>query len=655
VAYAVGIGAYFALPEEPTRTAWAALGLVLAAGLALAATRLRHRPLLLAALALLAGIGVAGLRTAAVADPILPFRYYGPIEGRIVVIDRSQSDKPRLTLDRVVLRDVPPDRTPGRIRVSLHGEQGWITPEPGLTVILTGHLSAPEGPMEPGGFDFQRQAFFDGLGAVGYTRTPVLALRPAEEGRAGLFVYRLRMAITQEITETIPGPAGGFAAAITTGVRATIDAETTEALRISSLQHILSISGLHMVLVTGFVFGLVRVAIAAIPPLALRLPAKKIAAAAALVAGAAYLALSGMDVPAERAFVQVAVVLVAVLFDRRALTLRAVALAAVIVLTFRPEALTEPGFQMSFAATIALVAGFEAWRDRETRLPRMARPLAALLLSSLIAGFATAPFAASHFNQLQHYGLLANTLAVPVMGMLVMPAAVLAALLAPFGLHEIGLRLMEPGINWILFVARTVAALPGAVSHVPTPQPLVMPLVALGALWLVLWQGRARATGLAPVVLAFLLWTQVERPAVLVSPSGALVGVLTPEGRALSKPRGDGFAAETWLENDGAPAPQEDAAARAGFTGPPGAQTFTLGETTAIHLTGRGAADRVAEACATHALVILAAPAPAPGPCTIVDEESLALTGALAIYADADGPRTVTVRDSAGHRPWNTP
>ncbi len=649
----MGIGAYFALPSEPGGAAWVLLGLVLVSGLVLSATRLRHQPLLLAALALLAGLGIAGLRTAAVADPILPFRYYGPIEGRIVVIDRSQSDKPRLTLDRVVLRDVAPDRTPARVRVSLHGEQGWVTPEPGLTVILTGHLSAPEGPVEPGGFDFQRQAFFDGLGAVGYTRTPVLALRPAEEGRAGLLVYRIRMAVTREIVETLPGPAGGFAAAITTGVRATIDAETTQALRISSLQHILSISGLHMVLVTGFVFGLVRLAIAALPPLALRLPAKKFAAAAALVAGALYLALSGAEVPAERAFVQVAVVLVAVLFDRRALTLRAVALAAVIVLTLRPEALMEPGFQMSFAATVALVAGFEAWRARERRLPRLARPIAALLLSSLIAGTATAPFAAAHFNQIPHYGLLANTLAVPVMGMLVMPAAVLAALLAPFGLHEIGLRLMQPGIEWILLVARSVAALPGAVSHVPSPQPFVMPLVALGALWIVLWQGRGRAVGLAPVAAALALWTQVERPAVLVSPSGALVGVLTSEGRALSKARGDGFAAETWLENDGAPATQEDAHARPGFGGDPGAVTFAVGEATAIHLTGRGAAGRLAEACEVHALVVLAGRGDVTGPCRVIDETSLARSGAVAIYAGEGALRAVTVRDRAGHRPWN--
>jgi competence protein ComEC len=188
VAFAVGIGVYFSLPAEPTGRAWALLGAALAAGVLLAATVLRHSPLLLALLAALAGAGIAGLRTASVDEPVLAFRYYGPIEGRIVGIDRSRADKPRLTLDRVVLRDVPPERTQARVRVSLHGDQRWIAPEPGLTVILTGHLSATEGPVEPGGFDFQCQAFFDRLGAVGYTRTPVLASRAAEEGRAGLFI-----------------------------------------------------------------------------------------------------------------------------------------------------------------------------------------------------------------------------------------------------------------------------------------------------------------------------------------------------------------------------------------------------------------------------------------------------------------------------------
>jgi competence protein ComEC len=526
-------------------------------------------------------------------------------------------------------------------------------PEPGLTVILTGHLSAPDGPVEPGGYDFRRQAWFDGLGAVGYTRTPVLTLRPAEEGRAGLLIYRIRMAVTAEILEVLPGPVGGFAAAITTGVRSTIDAETTEALRISSLQHILSISGLHMVLVTAFVFAVVRYGMAAIPPLALRLPAKKIGAGAALVAGALYLALSGSDVPAERAYIQVAVVLVAVLLDRRALTLRAVALAALIVLTLRPEALTEPGFQMSFAATVALVAAFEAVRDVErAHVHRWARPVTALVLSSFVAGSATAPFAAAHFNQIPHYGLLANTLAVPVMGMLVMPAAVLAAVLAPFGLHWIGLWLMRPGIEWILFVAHWVAGLPGAVSFAPSPPASVMPLIALGGLWVILWQGRGRALGVLPIALAAALWATVQRPDVLIAGSGGLVGAMTPEGRALSKARGDGFAAETWLENDGDPAGQEAAFARSGLTGEEGARTLSAGGMRVVHLTGRGAAEALPGVCANGAVVVLTAEAEATGDCTLLDAARLRRTGTVALYAGPEGVRMQTVRDWVGERPW---
>jgi len=655
VAYAAGIGIYYSLGEEPTRLAWGLVAAALAAGLLLAARVPLNAPLLLALLAALAGLGVAGLRTAYVAEPVLGFRYHGPIEGRIVGIDRSRSDKPRLTLDRVVLREVPPARTPARVRVSLHGDQRWLVPEPGLTVGLTGHLSPPEGPVEPGGFDFQRQAFFDRLGAVGYTRTPVLALRAAEQGRAGLFIYRTRMAITGAVLEGVPGRAGAFAAAITTGDRSAIDAETLEDLRASNLAHLLAISGLHMGLLTAFVFAAVRLGIAGVPPLALRVPGKQIAAVVALAAGAVYLALSGGNVATERAFIMVAVVLAAVLFDARALTLRAVALAGLIVLTLRPEALTEPGFQMSFAATVALIAVFSRLRDLETgRIPRWTRPVFALVVSSAVAGLATAPIAASHFNQVPHYGLLANTLSVPLMGAVIMPAAVLAAVLAPFGLHGIGLAIMRPAIEWILMIAEWVAGMEGALSFVPAPQPFVIPALALGALWVILWQGRARLAGVLPVAAALLLWTQIDRPDVLVSPSGALVGVLTPEGRALSKPRGDGFAAGSWLENDGDPVEQETAHARAGFGGEAGALSFALGEGAAIHLSGRGAADRVEAACAGASLVILAAEAEEPAGCTLIHARTLTQTGALAIYAKGDTFRTVTVRETVGRRPWNS-
>jgi competence protein ComEC len=461
------------------------------------------------------------------------------------------------------------------------------------------------------------------------------------------------MAITAAVIDGVPGRAGAFAAAITTGDRSAIDAGTLEALRASNLAHLLAISGLHMGLLTAFVFGAVRVGIAAVPPLALRVPGKKVAAVVALAAGAVYLALSGGNVATERAFVMVAVVLAAVLFDRRALTLRAVALAALIVLTLRPEALTGPGFQMSFAATVALIAAFGQLREIEaSRLARWAGPVFALFVSSAVAGLATAPIAASHFNQVPHYGLLANMLAVPVMGTVIMPAAVVAAVLAPFGLHGIGLAIMRPAIEWILVVAEWVAGMEGALSFVPAPQPPVIPVLVLGALWLVLWQGRARLAGVVPMAAALLLWTQVQRPDAIVSPTGGLVGVLTPEGRALSKPRGDGFAAASWLENDGDPATQEAAAARGGFAGQGGRLDFALGAAKAVHLSGRGATDRVGEACAEAGIVILAATADRPPGCTLLDAARLTETGAVALYAAPEGVRMLTVRDRTGRRPW---
>ncbi|MBT8408343.1 MAG: ComEC family competence protein, partial [Alphaproteobacteria bacterium] len=591
----IGIALYFSLRFEPEPGHWLALGLLGGACLALLRIAPGAGAFGLGAALVITGLGLAGLRAHMLAGPVLGFRYYGPVEGRIIAIDRSASDKVRLTLDRVVLKRLAAARTPHRVRVSLHGQQGFFAPVPGQTVILTGHLAAPSGPAEPGGFDFQRHAWFQRLGAVGYTRTPALLLRPAEDGARGLFVQRLRQAISARVQEALPGRTGTFAAAITTGDRSGMDTATLAALRASNLAHLLAISGLHMGLLTGFVFAAIRLGLALVPWAALRWPCHKIAAGGALVAGAIYLALSGGNVATERAFIMVAMMFLAVLFSRRAITLRAVALAAVLVLTLRPEALMGPGFQMSFAATTALVAAFGAmrgWRWQQA-LPGWARPVLGLFVSSLVAGLATAPIAAAHFNQVPHYGLIANLVSVPLMGAAIIPAAVLAALLSPFGLEAAGLALMAPGIDWILAVADRIAGLPGALSRIVAPPGAVLPLIALGGLWAVLWRGPARHAGPVAVLAAFALWSQAERPALLISSNGGLLGLLTEEGRALSKPRGDGFTAGIWLENDGDPASQDIAAQRAGIAPGKGDARVTLGPHRITHLTGRGAAERV--------------------------------------------------------------
>lgn len=656
VFFAIGIAVYFGLRVEPGP---AVFGCFAGGGLiALLFARVLPegwRPICFATALVAAGFCIAGARTHLVAKPVLSFRYYGPIEGRIVEIDRSASDAVRLTLDRVVLEDLSPGRTPAHVRVSLHGEQGFITPEPGQVVILTGHLSPPSGPVEPGGFDFRRMAWFEGLGAVGYTRTPVLLGRPAEAGTAGLWIYRQRVAISRAVQDRLPGEVGAFAAAIMTGDRSGIGAETLADVRASNLAHLLAISGLHMGLLTGFVFAVIRYGLALLPGAALRWPVKKVAAAGALPVAAAYLALSGGNVATERAFIMVAVMLVAVLLDRRALTLRAVAIAALIVLLLRPEALSGPGFQMSFAATTALVAVFGALRQVDLpRMPRWLRPVGAVTLSSLVAGLATAPFAAAHFNQIAHYGLLANVLSVPLMGMLVMPAAVLAALLAPLGLATVGLWLMGLGIRWILGVAHWVSAQQGALSHVPSPGWEVLALLSLGGLLVVLWQGRMRWAGLAPAALAFILWAQVERPALLIADSGALIGVLGPEGRSLSKERGDGFAATAWLENDGAPVDQARAFGRPGLELQGRQVGAEIAGVRVLNVRGRTGLAALVD-CNGAGILVLNQRDAEPRSCEVFDIDRLRREGAVAGYVDGGKLRLVTVRDVTGDRLWNAP
>ena len=536
---AMGIGGYFLLKFEPSTAHFMWIFGAVGAALLLAIwLPYAVRPFAWAIALVCLGVILAGVRAHSKAEPVLGWRYYGPIEGRIVGVDRSSSDALRLTLDQVRLKRVSPERTPARVRLSLHGDQRWITPEPGLWVMTTGHLSPPGGPVEPGGFDFQRHAWFLQLGALGYTRNPVL-IRAPPNGTQRLFAAR--MALSQHVQDRLPGEAGAFAAAIMTGDRSGIHLDTLKDLRVSNLAHLLAISGLHMGLLAGFVFATLRYGFALIPPLALRLPVKKLSAVIAMIVAAGYLALSGGNVATERAFVMVAVALVAVLLDRQVFSLRAVALAAVIVLCLRPEALLGPGFQMSFAATTALVATFGWIRDAQLPYgPRWLRPVTAVVISSFVAGAATAPIAAAHFNQIAHYGLIANLLSVPLMGILVMPAAVVAALLMPFGLDGFALWFVGQGVAWILGVAHWVSALDGARGVVVSPAPMVLPLLAFGCLVAVLWQRRLRFAGVVPAMAALWLWVQTERPEVLIAENGALVGVMTPEGRALSRAKGSG-------------------------------------------------------------------------------------------------------------------
>lgn len=653
----IGIGLWFALPFEPNTGHYAA---VLALGMASAAAIWRGpdlgRPIFMSALCLAMGFGAAGLRGAFVAAPMLEFRYYGPVQGRVVQIDRSQSDALRITLDRVILGDVAPARTPKTVRISLFDTPA--APEMGAVVMLTAHLSAPEGPTEPGTFDFRRMAYFMGLGAVGYTRSPVLLWDAPQAGQQ--WVDRLRSRIAEAMNAAMPSQAGAFATGAMTGDRSAITQDTVAALRDSNLAHLLAISGMNLAFLAGFVFMLIRYGVALVPRAALRVNAKKIAAVVALGVALFYWLLSGANVSTTRAMLMISVMLGAVLLDRRGISMRAVAISAIVLLLVQPESLLDPGFQLSFAATAALVGGYGAL-DRAIlrgRAPRWTMPIYALVLTSVVAGLATAPYAGAHFNRFTDYGLVAN-LATSWMMSVLMAGGVIAALLSPFGAQAPAMWLMERAGDWILFVAHWVAGLEGAVTAIPAPSAAVLPLISLGGLWVLVWQGQRRLLGLPVLALAFGLWAATPRPDLLISADGRVAGVMQGGARALSHAKGAGFAVKTWLENDGDLALQQDGAARAGFSGPKDARAFAIGPYRAVLLSGKGVAGAYPAACAGHDIVILPAafdPAllgPLDGPCLRLDRSVLDQTGVLA--GNLQDGKLILTPTHAVQRQWSAP
>lgn len=681
---ALGVGLWFSLPFEPGRIAYLlALGLIVAAVMAwLLMPRLvgsgrigwtagdQARLVALAALLAASGFCLSGFRSWSVAAPILEFRYYGPVEGRVVEIDRSSRDRFRLTLDRVVLSDVPPARVPARVRISLF--DAAPLPVPGQRVMLSAHLGPPNGPTEPGGFDFRRMAWFEGLGAIGYARTPVLTVEPPEPGGA-LALHRLRMDLAQGMRDSIGGQAGAVAAALMTGDRSGIEERTNDVMRASNLYHIVSISGLHMTMLAGFVYAGLRLFGVVVQALGLWQGGglHKWAAGGALLAAGIYLWLSGGGVATERSFVMVAVMLLAILADRRAVSLRTVAVAAVVILARTPEGLTSPGFQMSFAATVALILSQGPWLAVAPGLPAWTRPVAMLLLSSLVAGLATSPLAAAHFGRMTQYGLLANLLVVPVVGVLVMPGGVMAAVLAPLGLAQPALWVMGLGVKWMLFIAEWVAGLGGAVTLVRLPPPLVVPLLGIGSCLLLLAPALA-AQGLSPrrpwrrmlgagmLLAALLLWLTDRRPLMLISAEGDAVAVMTATGRVPSKPKGGAFAVTEWLEADADAADQVSAATRPLWSGAAGARSALLalpgGDLRVHHLTGKRATILAPDLCRDGALLVsdadLSAVLGGRPDCVVMDQRWLRDTGAVALESTGRGYVMVTTRDQAGARDW---
>lgn len=669
VAFGLGAAGYMALKVEPpfwlalavacfaTIGAWVLRRRFAASGAIIAATLMAFAA---------AGSFAGKLRADRVAAPIIPAADSPrAIEGWVVDVPSPGAGGPRMLLAPVWIAGLAPEETPVRVRVTLR--EPAVSSPPGSAVRVVAMIGPPPAPASPGAYDFARDAWFDRVGGVGFAlgepRETALPRAPWRL-RWTMAINAARWRLAERIVARMGEGSGGLGAAMVTGHEAWITPVVTADMRASGLAHIISISGLHMAIVGGFAFAAVRLLIALIPWLALRVSGKKVAAAAGLIAVGTYLVISGAPPPAERAAITAAVAFAAILADRQAVSLRTLAVAALVILALQPEAAVAPGFQMSFAATTALVALAEAWPRtvKEISAPWWIRwPQGAVVwvlaavAASFVAGLATGPFALQHFNRVASYGLFANLVVSPLSSFVIMPFLALGAALEPLGLGGPFLWVAGQGIDAMTAVAHATAVQPGAQMTVASAPAVALPLAFVGIMQLCLWKGRLRWLG-APLAAAVLVWPRPAPPDVWIASDGAAMAVRVDRQAVLLRPDSRRFAADLWARRRGLAVAEDPE--------PPRDALFTCDRfacmpkaTPDVALWNGKKPPKLAEfdeLCAPARLVVMRSEAPWRG-C----EEAFLLTardftvgGSAELWRTKDGWRVRWAHDIRGARPW---
>jgi competence protein ComEC len=665
VVMAAGILLYFAADREP----WLAAGPLALAVFSSAAILLRRRAgapfaVALGLAFLAAGFSAASLRTASVAAPVLDRVRIAQVSGYVESVE-VQAASVRLLLHVSQIEGMAPGALPGKVRLVA---QGRPEVKAGAFVAVRARLMPPPEPSRPGGYDFAREAFFSGIGAVGSVLGPVaVAQAPAAAGwglSLRALVDRARNDLTARIVGAVEGPSGAVGAALVTGKRGLIPEETNDALRGAGIYHVVSISGLHMVLAAGMVFWLVRATLALSAELALRWPLRKIAALAGMGAALVYNTFAGAEIATQRSLVMSLVLMGAILVDRPALSMRNLAFAAMVVLALEPESLLGPSFQMSFAAVAALIALFERAAPgsdpeagaftplrQQQPSPRDAPPpgpVARLLgsarrhvvlavLSTLVAEAATAPFALYHFQRGTLLGIVGNILTLPLVSIVVMPMAMLGMVAMPFGLDTPVWRVMGLGVQGMLSLSAWVAGLPGAVRHSPAFGHGALLGLSAAVVLATLWRGWLRLSAVPAAVAGVALAASAPRMDLVVPQDARALAFRTEDGRLAILGRGAGdFAVTQWLAADAdGRSPDDPSLVKGTSCDPIGCVGRLLGGGAIVLATAPAAFE---EDC--RRATILVTPLRAPPWCTpalLIDRASLARTGAVSMALGSEG------------------
>ncbi len=671
VAAGAGVVLYFSAEREPSLALCLCALAVFAVIAALTRRHGRSHALFLALAFLAGGFASGAWRTARVAAPIVPRVGIGELTGFVEEVDLPRAGA-RFILRVASAEGVPDDVAPARVRLTTRGDPNFSA---GDFIALKARLMPPARAALPGGYDFARDAFFARIGGVGNALGRIETMSPPDPAPLLLRVFarvdRMRNALAMRVYRIIEGDAGAIAAAMVTGKRDLLSEDAKSLIRRAGIFHIITISGVQMTLVAGIFFVGFRRLLAMSQTLALNYPIKKWAAALAILGAILYDIGTGSRVGTERALVMTLIMLVAILFDRPSLSMRNLALAALIIIAFEPEALLGASFQLSFAAVAALIAVYE-WRGeylakrriddrapqgrwgaiRETIVERLLHGPGAAIFATLCATSATASFMANDFHELSPYVLIGNPLTLAIIEFFAVPCALLGAALYPLGLDGFVWRYLKMGIDLVTYLAGLIASAPGASLPVKAFAPWAILFLSLAVLSLVLWRTWAWRALAIPLALIGLMGATGGAPFDLAVPAtGESAALRLPSGQlALMGQKPNAFAAEHWLRADGDARPSADAKNGVGCDDAGCVAKAIDGRFVAL-IAERGA---FFEDCARAAVVVtpLYAPAGCAAP-IVIDRRKLSETGAVALRFKADGVEWTTVRAVDEDRPWS--
>ncbi len=551
VFFAFGIAFYFSLPFEPPLI----LSFILWAfwlSVHFFVNGYRLRMTSFALFLVISGFFAACVHTAVIHTPVLDKRLGTvDVEGIVHSVEPlEEGGGSRIIMRELSIERLSSEETPRLIRLRLRKDDNVVV---GQRISVLASLNPPSSPVVPGGFDFRRYMYFQGIGAVGFIFNAPVILDDAP--RSFFNIERMRQSIAKRIKAALHPEHAGVAMALITGQKNALTDEDRQALRDAGLAHMLAISGLHVGLVSGALFFFLRLVMASFSSFALRYPVKKVAAVCALLGAIFYMVLAGATVPTQRAVLMSAIVFLAVILDRSPISLRLVAFSALIVLIVSPNSLLSASFHMSFAAVTCLIYFYELsrtfWRESYQKTGFVRKVMLyfiAVCMTTVIASLATAPFALYHFGQVSFIGSLANLVAVPLLAFVIMPFALVSMIFLPLGLEYWPLQIVGFGVEGILQIAHWAAALPHAIIRTPAWSFSGFVMMVLSILWIILWKGWGKALSLPFLMVSFALLHAQTQPNILVASSHKLFLFKFGDHIFASSRRSDRFVLENWEE-----------------------------------------------------------------------------------------------------------